>query len=457
MNKYDSKAMEQISRLSKDSAYYVTLYYYRAAFLIIIYLPIILSAFNSNTIGMFILFLGVFTFALLIYLRISIFNKKFLNEELLVEEINNIKVIDDSELPSFTLLVPLKNEGNVIEETFHKISSLSYPKEKVQVIVLLEVNDEITLGTISELSPLPDNFEIITIPSILPFTKGRTLQYGLDNAIGEIITVYDAESRPEANQLLIAAQHINTNPNVCYQAIIRIEKYNKNIITKFFHAEYREWFEKHLFHMSKMNIPFGLGGNSFFINTASLRKVGGWDPFNVTEDVDLSARLMKHGILTKLLYSLTYESCPDNVNSWINQRSRWNKGLMITQLVHLRNTFMYIKQYGIKAWWLFWGRMALSSIATVFSISIFVIFLTNTLEYNNYWLANSVLFINFLCSYLILVYIDSLNMRHCEIKLTLYELMYGTFNYWLMNIIASLISYREYLINPIHWNKTNHD
>lgn len=457
MEQFDIKATHQISRLRRHSAYYVTRTYFRALFLFIIYLPIIFSAFYANTVGLFILFSGIIIFLLLIYLRLSIVNKSFLSEELFTTEINNLTIIEDDQLPSFTILIPLKNEGNVVKETFHKITNLKYPKDKVQIIILLEDKDEITKKSISELSPLPDNFEIVTIPSVSPFTKGRTLQYGLDEAKGEIITVYDAESHPEANQLLIAAHYLTNNAKFCYQAIIRVENYATNIITKFFHAEYREWFEKHLYHMSQQDIPFGLGGNSFFIKTSLLREVGGWDPFNVTEDVDLSARLMKNEIRTKLLFSLTYESCPENTNAWINQRSRWNKGLMITQLVHLKNSPSYIKKYGVKAWWLFWGRMALSSLATVFSIAIFVIFLTNTLDDQNYFLANVVVIVNLLVSYFILVYVDSLNMKYCNIKLSLYELMYGTLNYWLMNIIASISCYREYLLNPIHWNKTNHD
>lgn len=456
-DQFDMKAVKQITRLGEDSAYFVTKTNYRALFFLAAYVPIILAAFYANTIGLFFLLLGIIDFLILIYFRLSIANKNFLTEEQLDYERNNIKNLEDDLLPSFTILIPLKNEGHVIEDTFNKICNLDYPKDKVQVIVILEESDEVTQNTLTELSPLPENFEVVTISSMPPFTKGRSLQYGLEKARGDLITVYDAESRPEKSQLLSAAHYLSDNTRVCYQAIIRIENYNTNIITKFFHAEYREWFEKHLFHMSKLDITFGLGGNSFFMKTSLLREVGGWDPFNVTEDVDLSVRLIKNDIKTKILLSLTHESCPDNARAWVNQRTRWNKGLMITQLVHLKNSLIFIKKFGLTAWWLFWGRMICSSLATLFSILIFVLFLTNTLNDNNYFFVNVVVISNFLISYLSLIYVNSLNMKYCNIKLSLYELVYGTLKYFLMNIIASIYSYREYVLNPVLWNKTNHD
>ena len=59
-----------------------------------------------------------------------------------------------------------------------------------------------------------------------------------------------------------------------------------------------------------------------------LRKVGGWDPYNVTEDADLGIRLCRFGYRSATLPSATYEEAPARFMPWLRQRTRWYKGWM---------------------------------------------------------------------------------------------------------------------------------
>jgi cellulose synthase/poly-beta-1,6-N-acetylglucosamine synthase-like glycosyltransferase len=70
--------------------------------------------------------------------------------------------------------------------------------------------------------------------------------------------------------------------------------------------------------------------------TAALRAVGGWDPYNVTEDADLGIRLARFGYASSVIASTTYEEAPARLWPWVCQRTRWFKGWMQTLLVHLR-------------------------------------------------------------------------------------------------------------------------
>jgi glycosyltransferase XagB len=83
-------------------------------------------------------------------------------------------------------------------------------------------------------------------------------------------------------------------------------------------------------------LPFPLGGSSNHFRTALLRKVGGWDPYNLTEDADLGIRLARLGYRSESLASTTYEEAPARFGSWLRQRTRWYKGWMQTWLVHMR-------------------------------------------------------------------------------------------------------------------------
>jgi cellulose synthase/poly-beta-1,6-N-acetylglucosamine synthase-like glycosyltransferase len=67
-----------------------------------------------------------------------------------------------------------------------------------------------------------------------------------------------------------------------------------------------------------------------------LRQVGGWDPYNLTEDADLGMRLCRLGYRTDVLPSATYEEAPARFRAWLKQRTRWYEGWMQTWLVHMR-------------------------------------------------------------------------------------------------------------------------
>lgn len=69
---------------------------------------------------------------------------------------------------------------------------------------------------------------------------------------------------------------------------------------------------------------------------SALREVGGWDPFNVTEDADLGIRLARQGFAVRTLRSTTWEESPPDFGNWHRQRTRWLKGWMQTYLVHTR-------------------------------------------------------------------------------------------------------------------------
>jgi cellulose synthase/poly-beta-1,6-N-acetylglucosamine synthase-like glycosyltransferase len=76
--------------------------------------------------------------------------------------------------------------------------------------------------------------------------------------------------------------------------------------------------------------------------------VGGWDPFNVTEDADLGFRLARRGWGTAVLPSTTWEEAPINLSRWFRQRTRWLKGWMQTYLVHTRRPWRLGAELGLR-------------------------------------------------------------------------------------------------------------
>ena len=108
--------------------------------------------------------------------------------------------LNDADLPVYTILVPLYKESNVAGSIMKAIEALDYPKNKLDVKFLLEADDMETLKAIREHS-IPQYGEIIVAPGAGPKTKPRACNHGLQRAKGDYLVIYDAEDRPEPDQL----------------------------------------------------------------------------------------------------------------------------------------------------------------------------------------------------------------------------------------------------------------
>ncbi len=70
--------------------------------------------------------------------------------------------------------------------------------------------------------------------------------------------------------------------------------------------------------------------------TDILRRIVGWDAWNVTEDADLGLRIARFGYRVGTIEATTFEDAPSQFANWMGQRSRWMKGWMQTLSVFLR-------------------------------------------------------------------------------------------------------------------------
>ncbi|MHB9137822.1 MAG: glycosyltransferase [Victivallaceae bacterium] len=275
----------------------------------------------------------------------------------------------DEELPAYTILVPLYKEANIAEKIIRNISNLDYPEDKLDVKLLLESDDRQTLQVLKNCS-LPWNFKIIVVPDALPKTKPRACNFGLKFARGEFCVIYDAEDRPEPDQLKKAVAVFRSSPDemVCVQAKLNYYNSRQNLLTRLFTIEYSTTFDLMLPGMQTFNVPLPLGGTSNHFRTSVLRELGGWDPFNVTEDCDLGIRIYKHGCRTCLLDSTTWEEANSDLWNWIRQRSRWVKGFIQTHLSHTRYPLNTLRQLGIRGFFGFYLSVGASSFMMLVNI-----------------------------------------------------------------------------------------
>lgn len=320
-------------------------------FLLLVFLILIGGAFYLNWHATLV---AIFSTLTIVYFLDFLFNAFIIYRSFSVRpEITvspeELRALSDEELPTYTIFCPLYREWHILPQFVEAISKLDYPKDKLQVLLLLEENDKETIEKIPEIKLL-SNFERIVVPHSIPKTKPKAMNYGLRFATGERLVIYDAEDIPEPDQLkkAVIAFRKSGDRVVCVQARLNFYNPYQNILTRLFSVEYSLWFDLVLPGLQSINAPIPLGGTSNHFKTDYLRMIGGWDAFNVTEDCDLGMRLAKRGYRTAIVDSTTYEEANSSPINWYHQRSRWIKGYMQTYFVHNRRQREFFKNNKIR-------------------------------------------------------------------------------------------------------------
>ncbi len=377
---------------------------------------------------------------------------------------NQMKVLDCRKLPVYTILCPLYKEIHVLPQFVNAISKLDWPKKRLEVILLLESNDKSTINKAKRMR-LPPYFRIVIVPDSKPKTKPKACNYGLGLARGKYIVVYDAEDQPDPMQLKHAycAFRDSSKKVVCLQAKLNYYNPAHNLLTKLFTAEYSLWFDVILPGLYSVNTTIPLGGTSNHFRTVNLRKLEGWDPFNVTEDCDLGARIFAAGYYTAVIDSTTLEEANSDVRNWLRQRSRWLKGYMQTYLVHMRNPIHSIRTQGIHALifqLIVGGRIAfifINPLLWLLTLSYFILYayVGPTIEaiYPGpifYMAVTSLLLGNFI--YLYNYMIGCAKSGHWSLVKYVFLIPI----YWLMISYAACIALFQLILKPHYWEKTIH-
>lgn len=247
-----------------------------------------------------------------------------------------VKMLRDEELPIYTVLVPMFREPDVLPILANALRNLDYPTSKLDVKIVLEEGDDETINAALALG-LEDIFEIIKVPPSMPQTKPKACNYALQFARGEYLVIFDAEDKPEPDQLKKVLVTFNASPDnvACVQCRLNYFNRNENWLTRMFTLDYSLWFDLMLPGLEKLKVPIPLGGTSNHFRMDVLRELRAWDPFNVTEDADLGIRMTQKGYEVRLVASTTFEEANVSQGNWIRQRSRWIKGYMQIGRAHV--------------------------------------------------------------------------------------------------------------------------
>ncbi len=386
----------------------------------------------------------------------------------------------DEDFPVYTVLIPVFREASILANNMRNMYHLNYPKDKLDIKILMEERDEETIneakalglfGSIEkyvegipkeEYSDFLKIFDPIIIPGAKVTTKPRACNYGLLRARGELCVIYDAEDNPDPDQLRKAAIVFLRSPEevVCLQSKLNFYNADENIITKWFSIEYSNWYEFYLQGLDWIDAPMPLGGTSNHFRRSGLDELGRWDPYNVTEDADLGIRLSRKKLKTELIDSTTLEEATITPKAWIVQRSRWYKGYLQTYLVHMREPRKIYRDLGWKRFVKFQLTFGTSAFIPLINPILWVI-LAVTYAAPAYfgWLVPS--YLGPICLFnltignlaYLTIYVASC-LRLKKYRYIPYALTMPV--YWALMSFASWRGFFQLIRNPYHWDKTKH-
>ena len=368
-------------------------------------------------------------------------------------------LLSDAQLPVYTVLIPLRNEAHMVPQLARAMRLLDYPPEKLDIKFVVESVSAQTVAAVRAVLNDP-RFSLVIVPRRRPYTKPKALNFALPCARGEHVVVFDAEDIPDPGQLRAAASLFAADRSLeCLQGELVIANASQRWITRLFAAEYAGHFGVLLPAIGRAGFPVPLGGTSNHFRTETLRAIGAWDAFNVTEDADLGIRMGRLGLRVENLATTTLEEAPDTLTDWLKQRTRWIKGWMQTLIVHSARPGKLLADLGwtnLIAFYVFVGGMVLS-------VAMHGLFLMTTLGRLAHEIVTSGA-----PGVWTLVGLGTLLLGYCGAaavsvigldrigRSDLIPSLIGLPIYWLLAWWAVICACGELIIRPYHWAKTTH-
>lgn len=236
-------------------------------------------------------------------------------------------------LPFITVQLPVFNEKYVVRQLLESITSLHYPKEKIQIQILDDSTDE-TTSIIKELAGKykSSGFNILHLhrTNRIGFKSGA-LREGLDKADGEFIAIFDADFTPDPDFLLKMLPYFDDEKIGLVQARWTHSNENSSILTKVQAMGLDGHFLIEQDGRNSAGLFINFNGTAGLFRKACILDAGNWQDDTITEDLDLSFRAQLKGWNFVFRSDITcLGELPENISSCKSQQYRWTKGAIET-------------------------------------------------------------------------------------------------------------------------------
>ncbi|MBV8984633.1 MAG: glycosyltransferase family 2 protein [Acidimicrobiia bacterium] len=237
-------------------------------------------------------------------------------------------VVDPSYAPTVSVIVACHNERSVVDGLVEAVLALDYPPSLLQLVVVDDRSEDGTGARLDELAR--DHGSRLRVLHRAPDGvggKSAALNDALSVATGEIIVVFDADHQPRADVVRRLVAHFAEPTVGAVQGRCEIRNASDSPLSHLIAIDYRvgylvnEYGRQALFHLP------AYGGANCAVRASSLRAAGGWNPASVTEDTDLTLRLLLRGERVRFdVNAVDREEGVVTLGRFWRQRYRWARG-----------------------------------------------------------------------------------------------------------------------------------
>lgn len=377
---------------------------------------------------------------------------------------------NSDEFPIYSILLPVfMEEKEVLEQLLDSIYNFDYPKDKLQVLLILESTDDEAINNVKQINS-ELNYQLIIVPDFKPRTKAKACNYALNFVKGEYVVIFDADDIPSPDQLKLSIDRFKTKDDsklACLQAKLNYYNSDENLLTRLFSLEYAVLFDKILPSLSRGNYPLPLGGTSNHFRVDVLKKLKGWDIYNLAEDAEIGIRLAINGYKTETIDSYTAEESPVTVFAWIKQRSRWLKGFIQTYLLYLQRRNNLTDKIGARKSFISMHFMlGLSTISLLFTplMVVFGLLIVNNYTHLDPKINNFILGLSGVSAGLWIISSIYQSVKTIKSSTFLRELSpikrfvltIAFPPYFILHTIAGMYAVFDLIRRPFYWSKTKH-
>ena len=235
---------------------------------------------------------------------------------------------------SVSFLVPAYNEEKTITETIKHLFEIDYDN----IVEVIAINDGSTDNTLQILKALKKAYPKLKILNKQNSGKADSLNVALKFALGELVIVVDADSYPHKDALSKLIGFFD-NPKTGVATATAVPRNNNTLLENLQAMEYRviAFTRKLLGYIDSIYVA---PGTLAIYRKKALLDIGGFDKTQMTEDVEITWRLIKHGWKVKMcLDAYVTTTVPNKIKAWYRQRRRWSVG-GLQCLVKYRKNFL---------------------------------------------------------------------------------------------------------------------
>ncbi|MGB9676420.1 MAG: glycosyltransferase [Candidatus Bathyarchaeales archaeon] len=238
--------------------------------------------------------------------------------------------------PKVSILIPAHNEENVIGRILQRMTELTYPKDKMEVIV---INDASTDKTSVIANQYASAYNYIRVIHRSEKEGGRgkasALNAGFKWSSGEFIFCFDADYYPQRDIIEKLVKEF-ADPKVgIVQGRITVLNEPQNVVTRLVALERIGGYRIDQEARDNLGLIPQFGGTVGGIRRNLLELLGGWDESMLAEDTDLTFRTYLEGYKVRYMNEAEcYEEAVESWRAYWRQRYRWAKGHMQCAFKH---------------------------------------------------------------------------------------------------------------------------